>query len=218
MARAALDIAGERYGRYTVIKRAGTNKAGNSTWLCKCDCGTKKIVASGTLRSKGTVSCGCWIREVTSKRSRTHCESKTRLYKTWITMKTRCYNSKANNYKDYGGRGIKVCPEWKYDYQAFSDWSKANGYSDTLTIDRIDNDGSYAPDNCRWITSFEQQSNKRSNRVLVIDGVANTVTEWGRIYGIDPQAIWARLNRGWSDEDSVKKPSKKRRKRKEETE
>ncbi len=214
MARAVIDISGQKYGRYTVIKRDGSNKSGNATWLCQCDCGVYKVVAAGALRSGETKSCGCWIRDVTSERSITHGNSKTRLYKIWIGMKSRCYNPKTNNYKDYGGRGIYICDLWKDYFESFMEWSLAHGYQSNYSIDRINNDGPYAPNNCQWITKFDQQSNKRSNRLIEIDGIVNTVAEWGRVYGIDPQAIWGRINRGWDDSLAVTTPSDKRRKRK----
>lgn len=214
MSRFALDLTGQKYGRYTVISRMGLNKAGNATWLCECECGVRKVVAAGALRSGVTRSCGCWIREVTSRRSLSHGQTKTRLHRIWTGMKTRCINSNATNFLDYGGRGIKVCDEWASDFVVFRDWALANGYTDQLTIDRINNNGSYNPENCRWVSSFKQQGNKRSNRRIVIDGISKTVSEWAREYDIDPQAIWARLNRGWDGTAAVLTPSDASRKRK----
>lgn len=213
MSNRIIDLSGKRFGKLIAIRINGKTNAGNYKWLCSCDCGKETTVSSVSLRSGSIVSCGCHIREVTAKRNLTHGQTKTRLHRTWSNMKTRCGNKNAINFQNYGGRGISVCDEWKSDFIAFRDWAIANGYSDQLTIDRIDNDGNYSPENCRWITSFEQQSNKRSNRNICIDGKKKTVTEWGRVYKIPPVAIWARLNRGWNPVAAVKTPSDCRRKR-----
>lgn len=207
MSNHIIDLSGQKFGRLTVISKAGKTSNGNFKWLCRCDCGAIKEFASGALRSGTTISCGCWIREMTSKRSYTHGETKLRLHHIWAGMKARCNYEKAINYKDYGGRGIKVCEEWTNSYIAFRDWALSNGYNDSLSIDRIKSDGNYEPSNCRWATKIVQANNKRTNRTIIIDGVKNTVTEWGRIYKIDPQAIWARLNRGWDEMTAVITPS-----------
>lgn len=214
MSNRVVELTGQRFGRLTVIRRNEKTRSGNIKWLCRCDCGNETTVASGCLRSGSIVSCGCHIREITSKRSLIHGQTKTRLHRIWTNMKTRCNNQNAINFQDYGGRGIRVCDEWNFDFVAFRDWAIQNGYSESLTIDRIDNDGNYCPKNCRWITSFKQQSNKRSNRSIYIDGEKKTVTEWGRVYNIPPVAIWARLDRGWDPVAAVKTPSDHRRKRK----
>ena len=147
------DISGWRFGRLTAIERVGFNKHGKSTWKCKCDCGNLKEVDIGNLSTGRTQSCGCLHRETFN--NVTHNESKTRLYRIWHAVKERCGRPKAINYKWYGGKGIKVCQEWSESFEAFRDWAVKNGYSDELTIDRIDPDLDYSPQNCRWITRAE---------------------------------------------------------------
>ena len=144
------DLTGQRFGRLTVLERTELK------WLCKCDCGNKKIVAGGHLVSGDTKSCGCLRIK--------HGMRNTRLYSIWHGMKERCYNTKHKFYKHYGGRGIKVCEEWKNDFQTFADWALSHGYADNLTIDRIDVNGNYEPSNCQWATNAEQQRNKRNSK------------------------------------------------------
>lgn len=210
MANHMVDLTGQRFGRLTAIAPAGKTKSGNYLWDCVCDCGAHTVVASGGLRSGEIVSCGCYIREVTSKRSKTHGETGTRLYKIWVLMKNRCYNHNASNYKDYGGRGITVCDEWRNSYSAFSAWAKQNGYADNLSIDRIDNNKGYSPENCRWVTAFVQGNNKRSNAIFTIDGEAKTVTQWARKYGINPITVFSRLYKGMDIVEALTKSTERR--------
>jgi len=129
---------------------------------------------------------------------------RTKLYKTWNNMISRCYCQSFRNYRNYGGRGITVCEEWKKSFIAFMNWAVANGYSDELTLDRINNDGNYEPSNCRWITNEAQQLNKRTNRHITFHNETKTVKEWAKITGIHPRTITARLDRlGWSVEDTL---------------
>lgn len=140
-----------------------------------------------------------------------HGETGTRLHKIWCSMHERCERPKHTHYKDYGGRGIKVCDEWG-EYLPFAEWARANGYSEQLTLDRIDNDGDYEPNNCRWVTVREQQNNKRSNRVIMYHGKEYTLTQLAEYAGLKKTTLKERLNNGWSVEDAVERPVRKRTK------
>ncbi len=127
-----------------------------------------------------------------------------RLYQIWADMKRRCYTKYRENYKYYGARGIEVCDEWKNNFESFKEWALANGYKEHLTIDRIDVNGNYEAQNCRWCTVAEQNNNKRTNKVLEFEGERHTISEWSRITGIDKSTINKRVfKRGWSVEDAL---------------
>lgn len=156
-----IDLTGQRFGMLTVIERAETiNK--RTRWLCKCDCGNEVIAEAYNLKSGHTQSCGCLQREATSQANKTHGMSNTRLYRIWCDMHNRCYQKSYHAYQHYGGRGIVISDPWLRDFQPFYDWAMANGYRDDLSIDRIDPNGNYSPDNCRWVTMAEQNKNKRA--------------------------------------------------------
>ena len=156
-----VDKTGKRFGRLVVIEYQG-----NSQWLCKCDCGNTVIVYSSALNRGATQSCGCLHRERASKANITHGKSKTRLYNVWSGMKERCLNPRSSNYRDYGGRGVTICKEWQKSFEAFEKWAIANGFDPALpfhqcSLDRIDNNKGYYPDNCRWVTYSDQSFNRR---------------------------------------------------------
>lgn len=150
------DLSGMRFGMLTVVKRGENDKNRHAMWYCKCDCGKAILVSSSALLNGNQKSCGC-----SNKRRTSHGESKSRLYHIYSGMKQRCYNPNNNRYEYYGARGIQLCDEWKSNYGAFAEWSKAHGYSDSLSIDRIDVNGDYSPDNCRWIPLEDQSKNRR---------------------------------------------------------
>lgn len=156
MGRNAADMCGQKYGLLTVIERAGSNKYSKPLWKCKCDCG-KEVILSRSVLIHGQRSCGCLqgVRADLSLSPLFRRSHNNRLYNTWAAMRERCYKPNKQNYKYYGGRGISVCDEWKSDFMAFAEWAIDNGYADTLELDRIDTDGNYSPDNCRWVTHKE---------------------------------------------------------------
>ena len=212
------DKTGMRFGRLTVISRAGDRFANGKRlimWLCKCDCGNYKVIRSGNLKKgSSTRSCGCYKRECLEKRkvSYVHGMSKTRIYREWQGMKCRCYTKSNTSYKNYGGRGIEVCEDWLNDFAAFYEWAISNGYSDDLTLDRIDVNGNYEPDNCRWVSMIIQDNNKRNNVHLENNGEKHTIAEWSRIIGSkDRHCVSDRLKRGWSVEKAVTTPVRKKK-------
>lgn len=197
------DISGERFGRLTAVEHVGTNSSGGALWLCRCDCGSETIVAGKSLRSGNTKSCGCLNRDASTERivklNTTHGKSSTRLFKRWCSMLTRCYNQKATNYKDYGGRGIKVCDEW-HNFPTFEEWALSNGYAPNKSIDRIDLNKGYEPGNCRFTTAAMQAENRRTTRMLEFDGETHSLAAWARKYGKDPTNL-----QGLSKEAAIKK-------------
>lgn len=155
-----IDLTGKRFGRWVVLEKAESDK-NNAMWLCKCDCGNIKIVYGGNIKNGKSSSCGCFHKEELSRKSKTHGSSSNPIFSVWEGMKRRCYNKKYKQYKDWGGRGIKICEEWKNDPNKFIEWAINNGYNDKLCIDRINNDGDYEPSNCRWIIHRENSLNSR---------------------------------------------------------
>lgn len=206
------DLTGQRFGRLTVIERT-ENKGKYVMWRCRCDCGKEITTRGYNLTSGGSQSCGCYNKERSSAYHTKHGESGTRLHLEWRKMKHRCSNSNNDRWEDYGGRGITVCPEWQNSYEAFRDWSLANGYRADLTIDRIDVNGNYEPSNCRWITNQKQQNNRRDNHYITYKGETHTITEWARLYNIGENAFVHRISRGWDIERALTTPMQAHKKR-----
>lgn len=162
-----IDLEGQRFGRLIAVTSTKKNKHGQTMWLCRCDCGNLAQIRIDHLRKNLIKSCGCLKKELTIKRNFKHGDTlrekkkAARLYRIWAGIKTRCLNPSVPIFKYYGGRGIKVCAEWKNNYAAFKKWALANGYSGDLTIDRINNNGNYKPSNCQWITRAENARKMR---------------------------------------------------------
>ena len=199
------DLTGQKFGKLTVIERAEKDKRGNVQWLCECECGNKKVVRGYQLTSNKTKSCGCLV----GHNNGVHYKTRTRLFNIWASMKQRCSDKNSNNYKNYGAKGIKVCDEWQNNFVAFSNWAKANGYNDKLTIDRIDNKKGYEPSNCRWVDMKTQQRNKSNNHLVTINGETKCVAEWCSLYPISPSAVWKRTDKGMDIVTAITKPSRK---------
>ena len=200
------DLTGKRFGRLIVVKRAKDyiRKSGkkDTQWLCKCDCGNAKIVKTSNLRSKSVRSCGCYAKEISSKVHKKHGLTHTKLFEIWHGMRRRCLSKTHKNYKDYGGRGIKICSKWP-DFKNFYDWALSNGYKKGLTIDRINVNGNYEPSNCRWATQKEQQNNRRNNVRITYQGQTMTLTQLAEKYNIKMATLRGRLNKGLDLEDAL---------------
>lgn len=172
-----IDLQGERFGRLTVLYRdvSRNGSGGHTYWICRCDCGNFKTVRSDELRNGLIVSCGCYHAEITSEIGKRinlkHGMSNSRLFKIWSGMKARCYNKNVPAYKNYGERGISVCTSWIESFEEFEKWSFKHGYSDCLEIDRIDNNGPYSPQNCRWVSRKENCRNRRNNYPVEVNGI-----------------------------------------------
>jgi hypothetical protein len=207
-----IDISNQKFGRLTAIEKS-TNICGKTAWKCVCDCGNIAYVTTSNLTCNRIRSCGCIKQEMLMKRNITHNQRHTQLYEVWKSIKQRCYNPKGQAYHNYGERGIKMCEEWLNNFQAFYDWSYANGYSpenqkdekNKLTIDRIDVNGNYEPSNCRWVTRKVQSSNMRTNKLITINGETHCIAEWCRIYNVYPSNYYKKINKGMSPEEALTK-------------
>jgi len=191
-----IDLVGRRFTRLLVLRRDRT-AAGHVYWLCRCDCGGRTTVSGSHLKRGRIESCGCLHRERTAERNRRHGDArpKTPEYYAWIGAKGRCFNKRDAAYPKYGGRGIAMCEEWRRDFATFlRDMGRR---PPGASLDRIDNDGPYAPRNCRWATRTTQNSNRRGNRLLTLDGRTMTLTAWAQTSGLTRGALLMRLKRGW---------------------
>ena len=209
-----IDLTGKKFGKLAVLEAARKNKNGGFAWKCKCECGNEAIVSAGNLLNGHSKSCGC-LRAEWCKENRTkHGLENTRLYSIWLDMIYRCHNPENPNYKRYGERGILVCDEWKNDVRAFYNWAMQNGYSDDLTIDRIDNNGNYCPENCRWTTKKEQANNRRSNVFITRNGETKTMKQWSFETGIPYQVVWQRIQKlGWDTERALTEPARRKKRK-----
>lgn len=189
-------MIGEKIGNWTII----SNDYKNSTTkhkrvICRCDCGKIKSVLLETIKNGKSKSCGC--------SNVKHGKGNTRLYKIWKGIKVRCLCKNNSHYKWYGNRGITICDEWKNDFMSFYNWSIDNGYKENLTIDRIDNDGNYEPNNCRWVDMITQSNNCRTNIYFTLNGIKKTLKQWCREYDINYSKVYYRITHGWTIEDAL---------------
>lgn len=192
----------QRFGRLIVLSRQGSIGK-KVSWLCLCDCGNKKLVTSYRLQSGQTKSCGCLQRELARSRHTTHGMTNTKIYEVWKHMHSRCRDKTDKSYKDYGNRGIKVCKRWfKFEnfYRDMGDLPRG------LTIERIDNDRGYFPDNCKWATPKEQANNKRTNILIEYQGQHLTLSQWADKIHVKYPALWDRIRKAhWLIEKSLTK-------------
>ena len=194
-----IDMTGQEYGELKIISRA-ENLGGMTAWLCECSCGKRKIIRGSDIRYGRARSCGHLISESTKERLTTHGGKHTRLYNIWCGMKRRCNNANDERYPVYGGRGINVCDEWSEDFSAFREWALHNGYNDTLTIDRIDANRGYEPDNCRWTSQLEQVRNRTITFTYTFRGETKPVAEWAKLKNIPYTTLAWRVKNNWSED------------------
>lgn len=202
-----------RFGRLTVVSRAEDHvcKSGYHTvmWNCVCDCGNEVVVRGKCLASGATMSCGCLQKELFAERTSKHHGFGTRLYAIWNSMRQRCNNPNHAAYHNYGGRGIKICKEWD-DFAVFREWAYSSGYDDSAprgscTLDRINVDDGYYPENCRWVSMREQSRNKRDTCFYELNGERHSLMEWSEITGIKYSTLFKRYKDGWSPEAALEK-------------
>lgn len=203
-----IDLTGKKFNMLTAIRIHSKDKYNHANWLCKCDCGNETIVAGSNLRSGQAVSCGCYKKERMGNLNKSHNLKYTRIYNIWARMKQRCNNNKDPGYKHYGGRGIKVCGEWQ-EFKPFYDWSMANGYTEELTLDRINVNRNYEPSNCRWVDMKTQANNKTNTIYWEYNNETHTISEWADILDTTYNTLWQRKLRGWSVEQILSKPIRK---------
>ncbi len=192
------DISGQKFGRLSAIKYAYTDKRHTAIWQCKCDCGNIVEVRGDALRNGTIRSCGCLQEDRLKEALTKHGQSRSKLYKVYHSMKGRCYNKNSREYHNYGARGIAVCNEWLSSYETFYDWAIENGYRENLTIDRIDVNTGYEPDNCRWVNNKTQQNNKRNNIYLTYNNKTQTLMQWANELNLTYSCIHNRYERGWN--------------------
>jgi len=208
MGPAPKDITGLRFHRLIALELVEVRKGKRDRvrlWRCRCDCGNEPTVTQRNLTAGDTKSCGCII----GKHKRTHGGTGTTEFRIWDSMRRRCSDPKHPSYPDYGGRGIRVCESW----QDFATFRQDMGLrpSPNHSIDRIDNDGPYAPDNCRWATMVDQSNNRRSSRILTVNGETLTMAQWERRTGLKPGTVFKRLAQGWPPEQAVTQAPRKYR-------
>lgn len=203
MRKRIVDITGKRFGKLVVVAFDHMLRT-RSYWKCKCDCGNCRIVSVDHLSRGEVTDCGCERKHTAHWKKHGMCNS--RLYTIWSLMKARCFNPNRREYPAYGGRNITVCKEW-LDFENFMKWSMSNGYSELLTLDRIDNNGNYCPENCRWVSRKDQSNNTRKNRMITHNGQTKPITQWANDNGLPYYILKNRIDRnGWSFERAITEP------------
>lgn len=197
MKKVRANLSGMVFGKLTVKEYSHSDKWGNACWICECECGNQAVVSTKDLKRGHTNSCGCYQKQRASEAKTKHGKSgeDNRLYRIWKGIKERCFNSNARYYSNYGGRGISICDEWRNEYLAFEAWALSHGYQDHLTIDRIDVNGNYEPDNCRWVSMKEQCNNRRNNNYISFNGKTQTAAQWADELGVERTSLVRKLRK-----------------------
>jgi hypothetical protein len=199
---------GDNFGRWQVIDGPDQDDPNHPKWFCECECGTQKWIRADQLRNGRSTSCGCFMREKATVHGDNRVGNRTKLYRVWTTMLDRCYSLKSHRYHSYGARGIKVCQDWQ-DYATFKTWALSSGYQDGLTIERVDVDGNYTPENCTWIPVGRQQRNTQKTLWVTAWGEAKALPDWieDERCSCKYLTVYMRLNKyGWSPEEAIGLP------------
>ena len=209
----AANLTGIKFGRLIAMHRVENTEQNRAQWLCRCDCGSEKVAQAAYLNKGTTRSCGCLGIEQRKKAAQTQVTPYSRSTmgrerKSWEAMLSRCYNPDNISFNSYGERGITVCDRWRNSFKVFVD-DMGRRPTDT-TLERIDNNANYEPENCKWATRQEQANNRRTNRSITINGQTLTVAQWARKLGISCFVIHTRLYNGLSEHDAVMSPVKNR--------
>lgn len=201
----AVDISNMEFGRLTALGPTGRGNDGGILWHCRCICGKETIVTGAHLRSGHTTSCGCYQSDITTERSTSHGMSRTKEYQVWCSMNERCRNPNNRHYRDYGGRGIVVCEEWKEDFVVFHDYMGDLPFKGA-TVDRINNELGYFPGNVKWSTQTEQARNRRNNTMLTYNGKTQSMSAWAEEAGMGHSTIQTRMKLGWPIDKVLTEP------------
>lgn len=193
-----INITGKVFGRLTAVERVKNDRHGRTMWLCLCSCGSEVKVLAYSLRSGHSKSCGCLKRDLARAVTTTHGSSKTKTYKLWAGMKDRCNNPNNSAYFYYGDRGIGYCKAWEF-FEAFS--KDMGPRPRGATLERLNNNADYSPDNCVWASKTAQANNRRSNKHLTFRGTTKTVSQWSNELGIPYGTLWSRIRLGWPVEE-----------------
>lgn len=205
-----LNLYGMKFGRWSVVGLDDTrSSSGKTKWICVCACGTKRSVVGSNLLRGISGSCGCLLSEVTTIRNKKHGMSHTKEYRAWQSMFTRTSTlaSDTNNIRNYSMRGIGICSRWNSFENFYEDMGDRP--SGRHSIDRIDNNGEYSPDNCRWATPTQQMNNTRQNVRIELDGITMTLKQWADHLGVSYRLVYCRFRRGWTAKDALYVPKKK---------
>lgn len=211
MAGKLKNIIGQKFSMLTIIGFSHMENE-SSFWHVRCDCGNERVMRIQCIRNKGIVSCGCYAIKEKSQRMHIHGQSRTSLYRRWIDIKIRCTDPNSQKYKYYGAKGIECCAEWE-QFLPFYEWAMANGYEQELQIDRINNNGNYSPDNCRFVTSKENINNRGCTVYCEINGIKKPINYWAEKIGISRNTLLHRINLGWENEQLLQ-PSRRLNKNK----
>jgi len=203
-----IDLTGKTFNQLTIIERAENTKQGKARWVCRCTCGKISTIDGANIRNGHTKSCGCFAKESLEKNRYRHGMAHTSEYGIWCNILQRCNNPNDKAFKDYGGRGITICDEWKNDFMAFYN-HVGKRPSPKHSIDRINNDGNYEPNNVRWATQKQQSNNQRSNVKITLYGIALSMTQWAKISHTPLSTICCRIKRGCPHEKAIFQPANK---------